>query len=459
MSSDHKLLEKYLAPGEDWDLLCQRVAGLMQYRDGREEIYDDLLNKRWLPNSPTLVNAMRPGGRNMMACHAFHVPDSVGGIFDAVKWAALIFKSGGGIGIELSELTQRGKSLAYAPQGMASGPVSFLRAFDITAQIVMEGGLRRAAMLASLNANHIDILGFISCKEEDKTLSNFNVTVTVDNGPDSVKSEVWKSLIKHAWWNGEPGIGFLDNINRTNPTVEEFGQIIALNACAELPLYNFGSCVLGSVVLPNVIESLGDLGELMHAVKHLVKFLNRVIDLNHYPLPEIAQATRRTRDIGIGVMGFATLLAREGIPYTSKDALTLAHKISLCIQSVASKESWALAKHDGGYLPNRRRNARLTAIAPTGHISRLAGVSFSIYPELADAMSMTIEEHLDMVAAWQEHVDSSISYTVNLPNDADESDVDAVYRGAYERCIKVLSVYRNESRVDQPCTIEGMCSI
>lgn len=455
---DTELLNRYLAPDENWTSLCQRVSGLMQYNKGREDIYNDLLHKYWLPNSPTLVNAGRPGGRNMMACHAIHVPNSVIGIFDAVNWSAQVFKSGGGIGLEFSGLSPHGTPLAYS-RGIASGPVTFLKNFDAAAQSVMEGGLRRAAMLASLNVKHADILEFIACKEEDKTLSNFNMTVTIDNGPDSVPTEVWKSIVKHAWWNGEPGVAFLDNINEGNPTLEEFGPIIALNACAELPLYDMGSCVLGSAVLPNVVKKLGVWDELRWAAIHLTRFLNRVIDLNHYPLPAIAQATRRTRDIGIGVMGFATLLEREGIPYTSLDARCLAAEIGHCLHLGAIDESWRLAKRDGGYLPGRRRNARLTAIAPTGHISKLADVWYSMYPFFADAMQMTVEQHLEMLAVWQAFTDSSISYTVNLPKDATESDVDAAYRGAYERGIKVLSVYRDGSRADQPCTLEGICDV
>lgn len=455
----NELFNKYFAEGEDWDLLCQRVSGIMPYNSGREEVYHDLYNMKWLPNSPALVNAGRPGGRNMMACHALHVPDSITGIFQTAKEAATIFKAGGGLGIELSALTPRGTSLKYAPQGVASGPVSFLKVFDVTAQVVMEGGLRRAAILASLNASHPDILEFITCKETDKDLSNFNITVTVDNGPDSVDKNVWNKIVQHAWNNGEPGIGYLDLINARNPTLKEYGRIIALNACAELPLHNGGSCVLGSLVLPNVISNLGYYLELEEATETLIKFLNQVIDVNNYPLPKIAEATRRTRSIGVGVMGFATLLKREGIPYTSSEALDLADKIGSIIHYAASEASWNLAEKYGGYLPRRRRNDRLTAIAPTGHISRLAGVSFSIYPEFEEALEMTPDQHLDMLETWQRHVDSSISYTVNIKHDSDPSLVDEIFRKAYKKRIKVVSVYRDGSREDQPCTVEGECAI
>lgn len=453
------LFQKYFADGEDWDLLCQRVSGIMPYNTGREKVYHDLLNMNWLPNSPTLVNAGKPGGRNLMACHALHISDSIEGIFKTARDAAMIFKAGGGLGLELSALTSRGTPLRYAPQGKASGPVSFLKVFDVTAQVVMEGGLRRAAMLASLNSSHPDILEFISCKKVDKDLSNFNITITVDDGPDSVKREVWEAIVTRAWFNGEPGVGYLDLINETNPTLQEYGRIIALNACAELPLHDGGSCVLGSLVLPNIISGSGDLTKLEETTETLVKFLNRVVDVNNYPLPKIAQATRRTRSIGVGVMGFATLLERENIPYTSGYAIELADEIGSVIHRTANEVSWSLADKHGGYLPGRRRNDRLTAIAPTGHISRLAGVSFSIYPEFEDALAMTPEQHLDMLATWQKHVDSSISYTVNIQSDTEPSLVDRIFRMAYERGIKVVSVYRDGSRKNQPCTIEGKCEM
>jgi len=455
---DSTLLTKYLAPREDWNRLCDRVSGIMTYQEGKEIVFRQLLEKKWLPNSPTLVNAGRAGGRNMMACHLLHVPNSIHGIFNTNKYASLIFKSGGGLGLELSELSPSGTELRYAPQGKASGPVSFMRVFNTTAQVVMEGGLRRAAIMATLNASHPDIELFIKAKTTDGDLKNFNISVTLDSGPDGADIKLWHKIIECAHNNGEPGVIFLDNTNRDNPTLRDFGPIKGANACSEIPLYDMGSCVLASIVLPNVIDKLGNWFALRNSVKTVVQFLNRVIDMNHYPLPQIAQATRMDRRIGIGVMGWADLLKRHGIPFASKEANSLATEICQSIYESADEESWALAEKDGGYLPNRRRNATLMAIAPTGHISRLAGVSYSIYPEYGEGLRLTPEQHLDAIKAW-EFVDNAISYTVCYPYDTELSIVDEIYRGAWERGLKAISVYRDGSRKGQPCTTEGSCSL
>ena len=452
------ILDRYLAPGENWLSLCDRVSGIMQYQSGREEIYKALRDKKWLPNSPCLVNTGRPGGRNLMACHLLHIENSIYDIFRANTRAALIYKSGGGLGVELSALSPSGTSLAYAPTGVASGPVSFMKIFDMTAQVVMEGGLRRAAIMATLNAEHPDIEKFIICKAKDGELSNFNISVTLNDGPYDLSDDLWRKLLTQAHMNGEPGLVFLGNINDNNPTLDDFGPIKGINACGELPLYNYGSCVLASLVLPNVISKVVNWDELIKSVKMMVRFLNRVIDVNNYPLPQIAQATRRDRRIGIGVMGWADLLKREKIPFVSSAANELASIICRVIHEAATEESWKLAAVDGGYLPGRKRNATLLAIAPTGHISRLAGVSTSIYPEYGVGLKMTPTEHLDAIAAWSK-VDNTISYTVCYPNDADISVVDDVFCGAWERGFGSISVYRDGSRPGQPlCKIEGDCN-
>ena len=451
------LLERYLSPGETWGTLCERVSGLMQYESERHEIFEQLYDKRFLPNSPCLINAGRPGGRNLMACHLLHIPNSIYEIFQANASAAMIFKSGGGLGIELSDLSPHGTQLKYARGGFASGPVSFMKVFDTTAQVVMEGGLRRAAIMATLNVKHPDIEQFITCKTQDGQLSNFNISVTMNDGPNNIPKELWDKIVKQAHLNGEPGVVFLDNVNNDNPTLEDFGPIKGVNACSELPLYDMGSCVLASVVLPNVIKKLGDWNELRKTVRLMVQFLNRVIDINHYPLPQVAQATRRDRRIGIGVMGWADLLKQEGVDFASETAYRLGKEICYQIFGAANLESYKLAKEDGGYLPGRRRNATLMAIAPTGHISRLAGVSLSIYPPYDLALKMTVDEHLNNVQAWG-CVDSAISYTVCYPNDAPKSMVDKVFKGAWERGLKAISCYRDQSREGQPlCKLEGEC--
>jgi len=444
------LLDLYLAEGETWDYLCQRVASILPYQSEREVIYNALMDREFIPNSPALVNCGRPGGRNMMACHLLHVPNSIHGIFSAVLDTALIIKSGGGLGLDFSDISPYGSSLRYAPGGIASGPVSFMEIFNTAASVVMEGGLRRAALMGTLPSWHPDIKRFIQAKTEDGVLRNFNISVTVESGPGSVAPTVWDMIVRHAWLNGEPGMVFLDNVNKNNPTMGIYGRKISCNACGEVPLYDEGSCVLGHAVLPKVIRRLGDYTRLREITRLGVRFLNTVIDRNHYPTPGIAQSTRRTREIGLGVCGWYTLLQREGIRFVSDEARQLAIEIVGAMSQTAHQESWRLAQRDGGYLSGKARNSTLLAIAPTGHTSRLVNVSYSIYPPLDIALGMTVEEHIEAVWAWQIGVDNSVSYTVNLPSDAPESDVDTVFRMAHERGLKSISVYRDGSRQGQP---------
>lgn len=309
--------------------------------------------------------------------------------------------------------------------------------------VILEGGLRRAAMMATLNGGHPDIDRFITCKAKDGDLRGFNISVTLDNGPDSVNPDTWKLLCQSGYSNGEPGIVYLDHINANNPLKDSLGDIIAVNACAEQPLYNWGSCCLGHIVLPNVIRRLGNYDELKQVIRLGVEFLNRVIDVNHYPMPEFAQLARKIRNIGLGVMGWSNLLKANNIPFVSDYALELADEIGEILYTSAKEVS--------------QDNSFLTTIAPTGHTSQLAGVENSIYPDYETGMKMTPEQHLDHIEVWQKWIDSAISYTVSFPNNAPSNIVDRIFRGAYERGIKVMSVYRDGSRVGQPCNIDGNC--
>lgn len=452
------MINKYLAPGEEsWPDIVDRVSGIMQRQREREAIFALMAAKKFIPNSPMLISANKPGGRNLMACHVVHVEDSIDGILEAAKHAAAIFKSGGGIGFEMSGISPAGTQLQYAPGGRASGPVSFMKIYNTLASVILEGGLRRAAMMATLNASHSDIMEFIGCKTVDGELANFNISVTLDAGPDAVAPAAWQAICQNAYNNGEPGVVFLDHINRDNPLVNDLGRMIAVNACSEQPLYDFGSCVLGHIVLPRAITKPGDYQELRRIVALGVRFLNRGIDVNHYPLHRFAQVARDIRNIGLGVMGWADLLAAHDIPFVSGDALQLADEIGSVIYSTANDESERLAERDGGYRPGQRRNAFLTTIAPTGHTARLAGVENSIYPTYSIGMKMSPDEHLDHIAVWQKYIDSAISYTISFPNNAPESIADRIFRGAYERRIKVISIYRDESRAGQPCSIDGDC--
>lgn len=453
-------LDLYLGNGEKtWYDIADRVSGIMQRSNERQAIFEALKDKKLIPNSPALIHGNGPGSKNLMACQVIVVGDSLEEILDAVKVCGATFKSGGGIGLELSQLSPEGTPLRYAPQGVASGPVSFMRLYNVVGDVIPEGGLRRAAMMATLNAKHPDILKFIGCKKQDGQFRRFNISMTVDSGPDSVPADVWSAFCKNSYNNGEPGVAYLDHINRSNPLLDELGPIVAVNACAELPLYHYGSCAMAHVVLPRLIKKLGDYGELQRVAALGVKFLDRVISVNPFPLPEFAQVARDIRNIGLGVMGWATLLEREGIPFASPDALKLADEVGQAIYAAAFNESWKLAEEEGGYRPGRRRNSFLTTIAPTGHTSLLAGVSHSIYPPYAVGMQMTVDQQLDMVDAWQKHIDTAISYTISFPNDAPENITDRIFRGAYDRGIKVMSVYRDGSRPEQPCNIEGDCGL
>lgn len=453
------LLDKYFVAGEDWPMLCDRVSGIMAYKNEREPLYRALVSKQIMPSSPVLLNARRRDGRNLMACHVIHVPNSIVGIMEAAKWSAQVFKSGGGIGLDFSALSPRGTKLSYSA-GEASGPVPFMGIFNALAEVVMVCGLRRPAMMATLNVStHQDALEFIGAKTEDGQLSNFNISVTVNGGPDSVEPKVWQAICDRAYDNGEPGIVFLDNINDKNPLLKSHGRIIAVNACSEQPLYDFGSCTLGHVVLPKVVTKLGDYARLREMARLLARLLDRVIDINYYPLPQIAEVARDIRNIGIGVMGWYNLLVANGIPFVSRDALILADEIGREIYRAANEESWALAKEKGGYRPGKRRNSFLTTIAPTGHTALLAGVEHSINPPYDLGLKMTPDQHLDHVAAWQIHTDSAISYTISFLNNAPTNIVDHIFRGAHERGLKAIAVYRDGSREGQPCSADGTCTI
>lgn len=454
------LLNKYLAPGEEtWLDIADRVGGTMPHSEFREEAIRTIGQKLFIPNSPALVWAGREGGRSVMACNVLHVENSIPGIMKAVSDSAMVFKAGGGIGLDFSSLSPAGTPLKYSRDGVATGPVSFMQIFDSVAQAIKEGGLRRAAMMATLNSDHRDIMRFIRCKATDGKLRNFNISVTVDAGPRSVKAGVWEAICQNAYNNGEPGMVFLDHVNADNPLRDELGDMIAVNACAEVPGYDRGTCCLGHIVLPHVIKKLGDWAELERIARFGVRFLDRMIDINHYPLPLFAERARDIRGIGVGVMGWADLLKANGVPFASSVALELTEQIGCTIARATENESRRLAKRSGGYRPGRRRNAFLRSIAPTGHTSRLAGVESSIYPDYTTGLRMTATEHLDHIAAWQRWIDNSISYTISFSENAPTEIADRIFRGAHARGLKAISMYRNNSRAGQPCVVDGTCEI
>lgn len=494
--------------------LFQRVANFVASAERTESnrtrfasvFYKAMTELEWLPSSPILMNAGVPRMGALAACYVLPVEDDLSDIFQRVKDAAEITKQGGGIGYSFSRLRPSTDRVASSG-GQASGPISFLQNFDVAAQTVKQGGRRRAAQMGVLRVDHPDILAFIDLKAKDnRTLANFNLSVGLTDSflhalradvddhynlinprtGDTVGSisarAVWRRLAERAWVGGDPGIVFLDRANEAHAN-PHLGIIETPNACSESFMLPWETCILGSVNLVNAYHS-GDpsLKKLRQACATLTRFLDNVIDVSQYPHPQIYHQTQNTRRIGVGVMGLADVLIREGVAYDSPAGVELTRTLMKAVQSFVHQESEQLAEERGTYPAWHRskntrpmRNTDPVVIAPTGTISIIAGVSSGIEPLFATHYARNVldgqrlvethpavghahpsllktaheiapADHLAIQAVVQEYTDNAVSKTINLPAEATVDDVEHIYNEAVRLNLRAVSIYRDKSK-------------
>ena len=541
-NSEGTLLED--DPGQMFNRVANAVARAEKEEDRvawGNKFYGLMNDNMFLPNTPLLINAGKNKPGCFSACFVLPVEDSMIGIFDAVKQSAIIMKAGGGVGYSFGRLREKG-AIVKSTGHKASGPVSFMSAFDAMIDTVAQGGTRRGAAIAVLPVWHPDIEEFIEMKDGGG-FSNFNISVGITDifmeavekdenwylvspqklnfpgseiGPKDIKfisaRKLWNKIVEHAWKPGDPGLFFLDTVNKAHPLEED---IESPNPCGEIPLRPYESCNLGSINLMAYCKAVNwnvddrvdfnnvkyglDFDALAEDIPTMVRFLDDVIEVNPFPLPEIDKASKESRKIGLGIMGWADFLIKMKIPYDSQEALDLAEKLMGFIYETAEAASWDLAAEKGVYPlagdgeQDGKRNATLLTVAPTGTISRIAGVSSGIEPifawethhKLVDleydethwaltewknqgidhnigslvepffAYMKTANEiswrgHLLMQAAFQKYVDNSISKTINLRSEANAEEVSKIYRWAWELGLKGITIYRDNCKENQP---------
>jgi ribonucleoside-diphosphate reductase alpha chain len=572
-------------PIEDWEAIVERVVNFVGRAESesrrREEFIQRLraimLQRLFVPNTPCLVNAGKPKAM-LAACFVLPVSDSLEGIMDHAKYCALIHQSGGGTGMTYELLRPAGSSVSDA-RGSASGPVSFMQIVNTVTEVVKQGGVRRGANMGILSVAHPDILRFIHAKNDQKSLTNFNISVTVTDkflaavennewfqtefkGQPWTKAifdpranqgaggnytydgheppqpgmifapDVWRRIIAstHQW--AEPGVIFIDNVNRHNPLLHSMGPKRASNPCAEQLLHDYNACNLGSIDVAKYYDPASHnvaWDALRHDIYWSVRFLDNVVEVCNWPLEQIHDVVQRTRPIGLGIMGFADLLLHKQLKYSSEEAASYAEQLMHFIRTEAWKASLSIGTEKGvmpefeanraAYeqllyrevgldrsLPLTPRNYEVTTIAPTGTISLVAetssgcepnfsyayvrrdtlgkrvyahplaaqalGISFDPLDDVAveaaaqqiqqryaelpdyfvDAHALTPDEHLRMLKAFQQHVDNSISKTINAPASFTLEDTDRVHRLAWKLGVKAVSYYRDGSRDEQVLT-------
>ncbi|MCL4350557.1 MAG: adenosylcobalamin-dependent ribonucleoside-diphosphate reductase [Candidatus Thermoplasmatota archaeon] len=446
-----KLKEENVLKGEFSHFIDFVYTKPTSVSDTIEKMEDMMCNLEYVPNSPTMMNAGARLGQ-LSACFVLPVDDSIEGIFEAVKHTAEIHKSGGGTGFSFSRLRSK-DDMVGSTKGVASGPVSFMKIFDTTTEVIKQGGKRRGANMGILRYDHPDIMEFITSKDAENTiLRNFNISVGMEdeffekldsdgyidlknpkNGKvvSRIKARtMWDTIITHAWRTADPGLIFLDEINRSNP-VKNIADIEATNPCGEQPLMPYESCNLGSINLAKfVVDGSLDYDSLREIIKLSVRFLDNVVDANKFPVKEIEEMTRKTRKIGLGVMGFADMLILMGIHYDSEEALKVAENVMSFLNTESHRESSRLASERGvfpGWYGSEyerqgvlMRNSTTTTIAPTGTISIIAGCSSSIEPLFAIAFMRHVlngQELIEVNPLFEEITKKRNIYTDKLMQD------------------------------------------
>jgi ribonucleoside-diphosphate reductase alpha chain len=524
------LKSRYVNAGESPAGVFARVAGGVDTQEAGEfrRIMEEGL---FLPNSPTLMNAGTAIGQ-LSACFVLPIGDSIESIFRTMGHMAQIHKSGGGTGFSFSRIRPKG-DMVSGTAGIASGPVSFIDVFDRATEAVKQGGRRRGANMGVLSYTHPDISEFVTSKRGGG-LRNFNISVGLDAAFfDALRTgkeiplvnprdggmwreigarDLWREITGAAWATGDPGVLFMDEINRRS-SLPGLGPIEATNPCGEQPLLPYESCNLGSINLSRCVKRR-DLDEdmLTGLVRTGVDFLNAIIDVNRFPIPEIQEMNAATRKIGLGIMGFADALIKLGIPYESDEALGFADRAMALIQKVGHERSRELGAEKGSFpaigksfFTGEMRNSTVTTIAPTGSLHIIADTSSGIEPLFAlaferqmagrtvpmvnalfvqavssfprstdlihhallkgsagdlpipdtvkdlfkTAPEISPEHHVRMQAAFQKHVDNAVSKTVNLPENSTPEDIARIYELARSLGCKGITVYRYNSKPDQ----------